>query len=244
MPTMATVTQRARGEVSEHDIYQRLVSAILDHRLLPGTKLVEDRLAEAFGVSRTLVRPALVRLSHEHLVHLRANRGATVTEPTPEEAREVFEARRLIEPSLVSHCIERATAEDLSRLQACVQAEERAQALGDRRASVRLSGQFHLEVAAIGAQLTLERMLKGLVSRTSLILMAYGSIEWSDSSADQACDCCDHRVLLEAIRLGAAQEAGRLMDDHLRAIENSLDWSRRLDGDLPLRDLLGLNEVS
>mgnify|MGYP000031055033 CR=1 FL=1 len=55
-------TDTALPAVSDADIYDRIVSAILDHHLPPGTKLVEDKLATAFGVSRTRIRPVLVRL--------------------------------------------------------------------------------------------------------------------------------------------------------------------------------------
>ena len=55
----------------------------------------------AFGVSRTRIRPVLVRLANEQVVTLTPNRGAAIAQPTAQEAREVFEARRLIEPRLV-----------------------------------------------------------------------------------------------------------------------------------------------
>ena len=58
------------GQLSDNDMYDRMVSAILDHRLPPGTKLVEDKLAAAFGVSRTRVRPVLVRLANEQVVNV------------------------------------------------------------------------------------------------------------------------------------------------------------------------------
>ena len=89
--------------LTENDIYERMVETILDHRLPPGTKLVEDRLATAFGVSRTRIRPVLVRLANEQIVTLTPNRGATVAQPTEAEAREVFEVRRMIEPGLLGH---------------------------------------------------------------------------------------------------------------------------------------------
>ena len=54
--------------VSDDEIYRRFVDALLDHRLAPGTKLIEDQLAQAFGVSRTRIRPVLARLAGEQLV--------------------------------------------------------------------------------------------------------------------------------------------------------------------------------
>ena len=56
--------------LTENEIYERMVASILDHRLPPGTKLVEDRLASAFGVSRTRIRPVLVRLANEQVLTL------------------------------------------------------------------------------------------------------------------------------------------------------------------------------
>ena len=116
--------------LTDNDMYERLVSAILDHRLLPGTKLVEDRLAAAFGVSRTRVRPVLLRLANEQVVTLTPHRGAAVAQPTPQEAREVFEARRLLEPRLVQLFIANALDADIAALRSCIDNEEAARASG------------------------------------------------------------------------------------------------------------------
>src|SRR5215216_1345657 len=132
------------GLLSDNDMYERMVSAILDHRLPPGTKLVEDKLAAAFGVSRTRVRPVLVRLANEQVVTLIPNRGATIAQPSEQEAREVFEARLLIEPRLVELFIAKAGKADIKRLQTCIEDEEAARVAGDMRRAIRLSGDFHL----------------------------------------------------------------------------------------------------
>lgn len=128
-------------------MYDRMVSAILDHRLPPGTKLVEDKLAAAFGVSRTRVRPVLVRLANEQVVTLTPNRGASIAQLTPQEALEVFEARRLLEPRLVELFIANATDADIAVLRTCIDDEEAARASGDMRRAIRLSGDFHLHIA-------------------------------------------------------------------------------------------------
>ena len=93
-----------------------------------GRALVEDRLAEAFGVSRTRIRPVLVRLANESIVTLTPNRGATVAQPSEQEAREVFEVRRLVESPLVARFIARAEAADIQLLTRCIRDEEAARA--------------------------------------------------------------------------------------------------------------------
>ncbi|MCW5237255.1 GntR family transcriptional regulator [Verminephrobacter eiseniae] len=213
------------GLLSDNDMYERMVSAILEHRLPPGTKLVEDRLAAAFGVSRTRVRPVLVRLANEQVVTLTPRRGASIAQPTPQEAREVFEARRLLEPRLVELFIANAAAADIATLRACIDDEEAACASGDMRRAIRLSGDFHLRIAQVAGQQTLGRILRELVSRTSLILMTYSPGQARERERATACGCREHRALVDAIRLRDAREAARLMLAHLARIAAQLDFT-------------------
>jgi DNA-binding GntR family transcriptional regulator len=210
--------------LTENDIYERLVASILDHRLPPGTKLVEDRLASAFGVSRTRIRPVLVRLANEQVLTLTPNRGAMVAQPTEQEAREVFEVRRMIEPLLMDHFMARADDADIAVLARCIADEEAARAGGDLRRAIRLSGDFHLHIASAAQHQTLGRVLRELVSRTSLILMAYGRPPQFRPQHTAACACHEHRALLDAMRLRDSHEAARLMREHLVQLESQLDF--------------------
>ena len=233
---------QAAASVSDAEIYDRVISAILDHRLLPGTKLVEDKLASAFGVSRTRIRPVLVRLANEHVVTLRPNRGAVVAEPSPAEAHEVFEARRLIEPTLVQAYMAEATDDDIAQLGHLIRAEDEARLTGDMRRAIRLSGDFHLTIAEGSGNQTLGRILRELVSRTSLILMAYGPLADQASTATQgraACGCREHQALLDAMRLRAVPEAMRLMREHLSRIEADLVFAHEAPAKDDLAELLG-----
>ncbi len=86
---------------------QALRQAIIEQALPPGTKLPEDELGKRFAMSRTLVRAALAQLQSEGLVDAPPRRTATTAKPTVEEAREVFEVRRLLERDVVRLVIER-----------------------------------------------------------------------------------------------------------------------------------------
>ena len=81
-----------------HDLLRK---AIIEQALKPGMRLPEDTVGDQFGVSRTIVRHALVRLEHEGLVVTRRNRGAFVAEPTRDEAKHVFEVRRCLENDVI-----------------------------------------------------------------------------------------------------------------------------------------------
>src|SRR3979411_3520396 len=81
----------------EAGIYHKIHVAIAERRLLPGVRLVEDQLAEVFGVSRMRIRSVLHALARDKVVTLQRNRGAVVAYPSVKEAKEVFAARRLLE---------------------------------------------------------------------------------------------------------------------------------------------------
>lgn len=208
----------ANAPLTDAQIHDRIVDAILDHQLLPGTRLAEDKLGQAFGVSRTRIRQVLIRLAHEQIVTLAPHRGASVATPDPEEAREVFEVRRMVEPLLVQRFMRHASAGHLGALASCLAQEEAARAAGERRRAIRLSGEFHLRIADGAAHRTLGRVLRELVSRTSLVLMTYGTSEGPVTG----CGCADHRTLLAAIRLRDEAAAAALMTRHLEEIEQQL----------------------
>ncbi len=211
--------------LTEDEIYERMVASILEHRLPPGTKLVEDRLATAFGVSRTRIRPVLVRLANERIVTLTLNRGATVAQPTESEAREVFEVRRMIEPTLIEYFVARAGPEEINSLIRCIAEEETARSKDDMRRAIRLSGDFHLLIANAAGHQTLGRILRELVSRTSLILMTYSVNQNQRRMEGASCGCHEHRALLNAIRLCDPREAARLMREHLEQLELQLQFA-------------------
>lgn len=109
---------------------QRIVAAITDaivgRRLLPGTKLAEQKLADHFGVSRTLVRQALLQLSQHQLVTLEPARGAFVAAPSVDEARQVFAVRRMLECEMARNFAAQATPARIRVLREHIAREKRA----------------------------------------------------------------------------------------------------------------------
>jgi DNA-binding GntR family transcriptional regulator len=218
-----------RGGKSEEGIYERLVSAIFEHRLKPGTKLGEEGLAAIFGVTRARVRAVLPRLAHEGLVTLEPNRGAFVTQPTVAQARDVFEARRLIEPGIATRLArqpERAGA--ITRLRQHVAAERRARAAGDDRTIVRLSGEFHVLLAELSGNSLLAKSMRELASLTCLTIALY------DRPATPSCLGEEHGDITDAIAAGDARKASALMVEHLNHVEQELDLSMRVEKPLDL----------
>src|SRR3954471_23373761 len=97
--------------MDDDPIVQGILTAISQKRLKPGAKLGEDSLARAFGAARIHVRQALAHLAARQVVTQFPNRGAFISRPTWDEAREVFAARRVIEAATVSAAIDRLDGE-------------------------------------------------------------------------------------------------------------------------------------
>ena len=217
-PASAKRAAATKPETSSvEQIYERILAAVIEHRLPPGSKLGEDKLSEIFAVSRARVRQVLARLEHEKLVTRPPNRGAFVAEPTIEEAREIFDMRRLIEPGIVRRFLVVSDAKKIAQLRRHVATEARVRAANDRRAIVRLSGEFHILLAEMAGNSMLAKAMRELAVLTCLIIFLY------DTPAAPACPYHEHDQIVDAIEAGDECKAVEVMLQHLDHVENSLD---------------------
>lgn len=214
------------------EIYNRIWLSIAERKLKPGTRLKEEQLAEIFSVSRARVRQALAALEHDGLVTLVPNRGAFVSQPSIEEARDIFFARRTIETQLVARLCEVVTPTAIARLEAHVTQEREARAAGDTKATVRLSGAFHLLIGELAGSPYLWDVLRDLLSRTSLIIVMYQTRSQTDCGPDE------HAEIVAAIARGDADRAKHLMNHHIDHLEGQLDLEQDTQEPSDLRDLL------
>jgi len=217
METVAEKPARRSSRQSEEAIVERIFEAVIEQRLPPGTKLSESALCEAFGVGRMRIRRSLLLLASRQIVDLQSNRGAYVSSPTPEQAREVFEARRSIEPNVARIAVERATEPDIDGLEQHLRQESLAHSDSDRRRAIRYSGEFHVKLAEIAGNAILVRMVKELVTRTSLIIGMFGT------SVTASCPDDEHQEILRTLKAGDPEEAASLMRQHLSHIEAQID---------------------
>lgn len=233
MSASSTAIPAARRERDSNDeIYERIYIAIQEHRLLPGTKLPEERLAELFKVSRPRIREVLTRFAYEQIVELIPNKGAFVAKPTIEQAREIFEARRVIEPAIMRRLVQRATPDAVDTLLTHVEQEMDARARGDKRAVIRLSGEFHNVCADLAGNTTLARTQRELSTLTCLIILVY------DAPPSESCRADEHSMIVEAIKARDAEQAAQLMLSHLDHIEKSINLDDEPE-EVDLEDIFG-----
>jgi DNA-binding GntR family transcriptional regulator len=203
-------------ETPEFAIYDKIHRAIAERRLLPGSRLIEDQLAEVFGVSRMRIRWVLQSLARDKVVTLHRNRGATVAKPTVKEAKEVFAARRLIEGALAREVVRATDDKALKKLRAHIKKEIVAEKSHDRAMELRTSHDFHTLLAEIVGNGVLVDFLRELRARSSLITAIY---ERPDVSV---CSHFTHAKLIELIERKDEQGLADAMLGHLDEIESYL----------------------
>ncbi|MFQ3186082.1 MAG: DNA-binding GntR family transcriptional regulator [Marinomonas primoryensis] len=201
---------------NDENIYRQMLKAIVEHQLPPGARLPEDRLSEAFGVSRTGIRKVLQRLSLEHFVVIEKNKGAHVNRPSEDEAIEVLDSRILIEPQLIPALLIHWDATQAQRFRTMAMEEKCAENDNQLADSIQLTARFHYELAKLSGNKVLASFVEQLCYRSSLILAAYGT------RGSVGCDCGDHSQLLDILDQGNADKAQTWMSHHLKHIKFSL----------------------
>ncbi len=221
-------------------VYQRIWEAIVAHKLLPGTRLKEEDLSETFGLSRGFVRKLLLQLSYHKLVNLVPNSGAFVAEPSPEEARDIFQARRLIEAELVRELASKCTVREKKLLQEHLEREHQAIEQGEQSLRIRLSGEFHLLIGKLANKPVLTSFLHEIIPRSSLIVALYQGTSTSTGTRKSKAhhsglSCSEHNALLGAIAGHHVDKAVQLMIDHLNEIEAQLQLEPAAEEDVNLK---------
>lgn len=201
-------------------IARALSQAIAGQRLQPGTKLAEQKLADHFGVSRTLVRQALFQLEQKRLVQMEPARGAFVAAPTVEESRQVFAVRRMLEAEMTRAFAREVTPAKIRALREHVAREKAAVEGQDAAEGIELLGDFHVRMAELMGNEVLAQILRDLISRSSLITLMYQRAGAARHSQEE------HVEIVRALAARDAERAVKLMDEHLQHVEASLAFDR------------------
>ena len=215
------------------DIAERVIQSILNCRLRPGERLGEQELADLFGVSRTGVREALFELQARGFVEVRPRQGWFVVEPSFEDARETYAARRIIEPGMLRDA-GRPLQSVLQKLRAHVSDERQAIAEGSAGDRSVVLADFHVCLAECLGNRLITTMMVDLSARTTLVSALYQSATEAQRSND------DHADIVTALEQGDTAAAERLMREHIDKLAARLDHSLAQGGTARERMLQGL----
>ncbi len=217
---------------STQQIVEKVWLSIAERRLRPGVQLKEEQLAAIFNVSRARIRQALTVLERDGLVTIIPNRGAFISKPSVEEARDVFFVRRTVERCVVERLCKSVSKADLKRLREHVAKERIANTQDVTTDIIKLSGGFHLLLAETVGSDFLFTTMRDLISRSSLITAVYRNTNRFNCGPDE------HAEIVEAIAVNDADKATHLMAHHLEHVESELDLSEIRDLSHDLRAAL------
>lgn len=209
-PTMRLVPGK---RPSVDDLYPRLFDAILEQRIVPTSRFTEEGLAQAFGVSRSVLRRVLARLAEQQVIILRPNLRAQVAAPDAEQVQHILEARRLMEVNVVQLACVQATPGQVRRLRELLARQRASVEQGQQGAAIRLCGEFHLLLATLAGNRPLAQFLNSLVPLTSLVIARQGAFTgaWREQSA-----------IVEALERRDGGTAMSLMTQHLDHLQAML----------------------
>ncbi len=179
-------------------------------------------MRQIFSVSRDRIRKVFARLAYDGLVTIEPNRGASVTKPSVNEARELFAARRGIEAAILAALVPRFGASEKRVLAAHIGEEHAAAAERDYERMIALSGEFHLKLAQIAENRPLEKFLRELITRESLVIQAY------ERPGNPSCSADEHQSILDALVRKDVETATVLMAEHLANVETPTGARSRL----------------
>jgi DNA-binding GntR family transcriptional regulator len=188
---------------------EKIRGLILDGKLRPGERLVEDRLSAELGVSRVPVREALRELSMEGLVRLEPNRGATVTEVTPQLVAELVEVRTLLEALNARLAARRHDPKIVALLEDTLRRGNEAAQSGTSEQLARLNAEFHERLAEASRNSVLSDIMRSLRERTSLAFSVNGRARARE-------DWQEHAAILAAVIEGDEEIAALLASRHVR----------------------------
>ncbi|CAL9369509.1 HTH-type transcriptional repressor RspR [Streptomyces sp. enrichment culture] len=205
------------GEQAKQYALERLRKAILQGEMAPAQRLVENELAESYGVTRASMRAALLDLTSEGLVERIRNRGSRVRVVTVEEAVEITECRMALEGLCAAKAAAEATDAQLDELTGLGKAMSKAVADGDPVTYSELNHDLHALIRDASGQHTavglLERLNAQLVRHRFQLALRPGRPQQSLS---------EHLAVIEAIRARDPQAAETAVRAHLSSVIDAL----------------------
>lgn len=216
--------RRPRGTGASY-VHEQLKNQILHLELMPGTLLDETEISRQFGVSRSPVREALIRLSAEGLVQNFRNRTAIVAQFDIATLPAYFDAMQLLYRLSCRLASQNPSPAKLEKLRRADEEHERALRRRDIRSMVRLNREFHMAIAEMGGNPYITNWISGILDQGQRLLGLYG-MHLPDRVSGDFLKC--HRAILTAIAKkdpDAAEAAGRadaqsLIDEFMESLAN------------------------
>ncbi|MFJ4850388.1 MULTISPECIES: GntR family transcriptional regulator [unclassified Streptomyces] len=201
-------TGGAGRRISAQAVCAAIRDDIVGGHFAPGSRLTEEQLAKRYGVSRVPVREALRTLESEGFVRTRRHAGASVAEPTDQEAADLLEIRGLLEPLGAARAAERRTEAHVKVLRGLVRLGQERSVQGQLSDLPALDGWFHETLAQASGSPTLVTLLTQLRRKIAWVYAV-------DSPGRAAASWEEHASVVDAVARGDAERARAAMAGHV-----------------------------
>lgn len=191
-------------------VYENLKQALVRGDLAPGSRVIESRVADAFGVSRTPVREAIHKLEREGMLRQDPKGGIFVIGLTRSDIEETFGIRSVLESYAARLASIHHLEKDIGPLEAKIAEYQYSLENGLMKDLPRVNTEFHDLLYSLSHSERLIRMINDLKDQIYRFREVILSIEEMARASNN-----DHRLMLEAIRARDADRVERLVKDHI-----------------------------
>jgi len=200
-------------------VYQAIKEMIINRRLLPGAKILQDKLAKELGISRTPLINALKKLEHDRLISAIPRRGFFVRVFTRTEMVQIFQLREVLEGLAARRTAELATDDQMMRFSQFFAPFSDPQVQADVKRYAREDRAFHSYLVNVGGA----GMIADFVETFRLLDLSYqlGSQEGLVRAPQQTYS--EHLAIIAALQSRRGEQAEELVRKHLRTSLNSLE---------------------
>jgi len=222
---------------AEEKVYSYLLGLLIEHKLNPGSRILEKDIIEKMKVSRTPVRNAIIKLVADGLLEKTPEKGVIIPVPTGEDVKQIFLVREALEGESAFLAAMNVTDDDIAFLQLLRKKEEDAYLSFDKKAYTEVNEQLHLNIARISRNKYLDRFIKQIYWRSQIFVFYFDSFynyqpENSKEyfSPYERSSFKDHSEIIDAIVNHDAGIAKKRMREHISSTYNLLfkPWQKNL----------------
>lgn len=197
---------------SKDHIYNLIKDKIIRKELFPNTQIVESQLSEETGISRTPIREALKQLSYEGIITIIPNRGAFVSNPTPDKIKSVFECKKVLEAAAIKIACTNITDKELDVLEDLYLQGAKAHASKDFYMFTKLNDEFHMTIVRASKNSCYEKYVNELIQRSNVYLFFYDNFMFT--SADDSEALKGHARILALLKAGDVNGCVEAIEKH------------------------------
>lgn len=201
---------------AEERAYRSIIQLILSGHYRPGDFLLELEIAPKLEMSRTPVSRALGRLVTEGFLNKMPKKGCYIPLPTPEDAEQVFFARKAVESQAAAGAALQATQEEIRHLQEVVREDQEAVRTRQREIFSRINEDFHLGIAKASHNAYLEKWTRNIFWRSNIYTFYFDSFYKSNELDIPQKTPMQHAAIIQAIAEHDPDSASMLMAEHIQ----------------------------